>query len=422
MRFSRFRDLFSSESGILQLMADLGEAAGSEQEFDMLGGGNPAQIPAVQQRFRHSMQTMLDNGDEFERMIGNYDGPQGKTLFIEALVKLFRLTYGWDINPENIAITNGSQASFFVLFNLFSGEFSDSTSKKILLPLTPEYIGYADTGLSKPTFKSTRPQIEFIDDRTFKYHIDFGHITIDETIGAICVSRPTNPTGNVITDAEMAKLVELSERHAIPLIVDCAYGAPFPGILFAEAQAFWNPNTIICMSLSKLGLPGVRTGIVIAPKAVIDTMAAANAILNLATGSFGPALALDLVKSGEILDLSSNVIRPWYQQRATHTIAHLNHELKGLPYAVHSAEGAMFLWLWFRDLPISAQELYERLKQKGVLVIPGHHFFIGLNEQWRHKHECIRITYSQNEENVKHGLSVLGEEIRSIYTDNTHAD
>ena len=416
MRFSLFRELFSSSSGILQLMADLGEAVNSDRQFDMLGGGNPAHIPEVQKHFRQRMQTMLNNGDEFERMIGNYDGPQGEAVFIEALSGLLEREYGWDINPENIAITNGSQASFFVLFNLFSGKYDDGTSKKILLPLTPEYIGYADTGLSKPTFTSTRPHIDFIDNHTFKYSIDFDQLKFDDKIGAICVSRPTNPTGNVITDEEMAKLVTLSSDHNVPLIIDCAYGAPFPGILFTDAQAFWNPDTIICMSLSKLGLPGVRTGIVIAPKPVIDAMAAANAILNLATGSFGPALALELVKSGEILDLSRNIIRPWYQERAMRTITHLNHGLQGLPYAVHSAEGAMFLWIWFRDLPISAQELYERLKQKGVLVIPGHHFFMGLDDDWQHKHECIRVTYSQDEENVIHGLSVLGDEIRTLYS------
>lgn len=76
----------------------------------------------------------------------------------------------------------------------------------------------------------------------------------------------------------------------------------------------------------------------------------------------------------------------------------------------------MFLWIWFRDLPISTQELYERLKQKGVLIIPGNHFFMGLDDDWQHKHECIRVTYSQDEENVKHGLSVLSDEIRTLYS------
>ncbi len=47
----------------------------------------------------------------------------------------------------------------------------------------------------------------------------------------ICVSRPTNPTGNVITDEELLKLDALNQ-HGIPLVIDNAYGVPFPGIIF----------------------------------------------------------------------------------------------------------------------------------------------------------------------------------------------
>ena len=45
-------------------------------------------------------------------------------------------------------------------------------------------------------------------------------------IGAICCSRPTNPTGNVLTDGEMARLDTLAQEHGIPLIIDNAYGIP----------------------------------------------------------------------------------------------------------------------------------------------------------------------------------------------------
>jgi len=75
----------------------------------------------------------------------------------------------------------------------------------------------------------------------------------------------------------------------------------------------------------------------------------------------------------------------------------------------------MFLWLWFKDLPITSQELYERLKERRVIVVPGHYFFPGLNEEWRHKHECIRMTYSQDEETVREGIRIIGEVVRRAY-------
>jgi len=67
--------------------------------------------------------------------------------------------------------------------------------------------------------------------------------------------------------------------------------------------------------------------------------------------------------------------------------------------------------LWFEDLPISSQELYERLKMRGVLVVPGHHCFFGLKEDWPHRHECIRVSYVQDEAQVRRGVAIIAEEV-----------
>ena len=85
-----------------------------------------------------------------------------------------------------------------------------------------------------------------------------------------------------------------------------------------------------------------------------------------------------------------------------------------MPYAIHKPEGALFLWLWLDQLPITAEELYQRLKKKGVLIVPGHYFFPGLNDNWDHKDKCIRITFAQDDEIVSRGISMIAEEIRSL--------
>jgi valine--pyruvate aminotransferase len=56
---------------------------------------------------------------------------------------------------------------------------------------------------------------------------------VTDEVGAICVSRPTNPTGNVLTDDEIARLhASWRSTTDMPLIIDNAYGPPFPGILY----------------------------------------------------------------------------------------------------------------------------------------------------------------------------------------------
>jgi len=412
MEVSRFGRKIAETSGIGQLMEDLGIAYSQGRNILMLGGENPAQIPKVQQCFRSSMEKLLQNGAEFERAIGNYDPPGGNREFVEAVSALLRGELGWDIGPYNIALTNGSQTAFFILFNIFAGAFEGRAGRKILFPLAPEYIGYCDVGLEDDLFVANKPHIEHIDDHLFKYHVNFDKINITDEIGAICVSRPTNPTGNVLTDAEIERLDELACTNDIPLIIDNAYGMPFPNVIFTEAKAVWNEHIIFCMSLSKLGLPALRTGIVIANEEVITMVSRMNAVMSLAPGSMGAAIATNMVRTGEIINLSRNVITPFYQQKARATLEQVYEELDGTDFHVHKPEGAFFLWLWFPNLPITNSELYQRLKAKGVLIVPGHYFFPGFKESWQHKNECIRINYSQDEEIVAAGIKIIADEVK----------
>lgn len=417
MKFSSFGEKFTSKAGITTLMEDLGSALSGDSELIMMGGGNPAHIPQVQDYFKQRLIEITESKQDFQQLIGIYDPPQGSLDFIKSLATLLNAEYGWGIGPENIALTNGSQAAFFMLFNLFAGQFPDGSSKQIQLPLAPEYIGYSDAGLTNNFFTSTRPTIEQIDSETFKYHVDFNNFKVTERTGAICVSRPTNPTGNVLTNDEMKQLDKMAREQGIPLIVDGAYGTPFPNLIFTEAEPTWNSNTVLCLSLSKFGLPAARTGIVIADASVISAMSEVNAIMNLATGSFGSLMARDLVESKKILTLSNEVIRPYYLSKAKRARDLLSELLQGIPFSIHKIEGAMFMWLWLKSCPVSSQELYERLKNKGVLVVSGHHFFPGLDDDdWEHKRECLRITYSQDESLVEKGLRILAAEIKELYS------
>jgi valine--pyruvate aminotransferase len=380
----------------------------------MMGGGNPGHVPEVQQVLQKQLQALAADAYEFKKLIGIYDPPRGEKRFLQSLAILLHKEYGWRLGPENICLTNGSQGSFFLLFNMLAGRFADGSKKKILLPLAPEYIGYADLGLHDDFFTAVQPRIELLDEHTFKYHIDFDALEITPDIGAICVSRPTNPTGNVLTDEEIDGLSQLARKHHIPLIIDNAYGVPFPGIIYTEATPVWNEDLIVCMSLSKFGLPAARTGIVIARPEITEVLAGINAICNLAPSSFGAMLATEIVASGEILRLSKEVVRPFYEDRLKKALSAMDEYFRGVKYMVHKPEGAMFLWLWLEDLPITSAELYERLKRRKVLVVSGHYFFPGLKPGWRHADECLRLTYSQDTEDVRRGLQIIAEEVKAL--------
>jgi valine--pyruvate aminotransferase len=430
MKFSAFGNKFSQSSGIVTLMEDLGTALRERPDMCFMGGGNPAQIRQAEIQFQAALSAILADPKKSHQLFGVYQAPQGDGACLDALVNYLNNTFGWPITRRNIAISNGSQSAFYTLFNLFGGdavepalsldEPLDIERRLIQLPLAPEYLGYADIGIDKTLFRAARPSIELLGEQQFKYHVDFNSLNLGEDVGAICVSRPTNPTGNVLTDDEIDHLQKLAEARSVPLIIDGAYGAPFPSIIYSEIVPHWTPNTILVLSLSKLGLPGVRTGIVIADEPIIEAFSRANTVLSLASGNLGPMLLTELLNNQVLPAMVYKTIRPFYEERAQTALGACQRYLRDVPCRVHKPEGAIFLWLWFDGLPITSQVLYERLKARGVLVVPGEHFFMGLDDRdgpWPHAWECIRVTYTQDPSTVEEGLRVIGEEVRALYAE-----
>lgn len=412
MQFSDFGNHFNGYSGITHLMDDLSEGL-SQPGTVMLGGGNPAVIPEVHAKLGQVVEQLQQSGRLIDAL-SNYDAPQGRAGFLEVLADYFRQRYGWPISSRNIALTHGSQSSFFILFNSFAGR-AGGARKHVLIPLVPEYLGYSDVGLEADTIVSQEARIQQLEDGFFKYQVDFEHLQADDSVGMICVSRPTNPSGNVLTDEECLQLDRLARDRDLPLMIDNAYGTPFPNIIFTEVNPFWNENCIVCMSLSKLGLPGARTGIVIANEELIRYFSNMTAITSLAPAGLGAEIVRQLIVDDALQPICDDIIRPFYQARSQLAVRLLREAISDPRLRIHKPEGSMFLWLWFEDLGITTTELYQRLKRNGLLVVPGKYFFPGQQNVSAHAESCLRMNYAQSEADLVKGIGILARELRACW-------
>ncbi|MCJ8299912.1 MAG: valine--pyruvate transaminase, partial [Pseudomonadales bacterium] len=173
MKLSAFGEKFSARSGAVELMDDLGNALLENPNAILMGGGNPGQIPAMEQVFQQRLQTLLDDPKQRHNLLGRYQSPQGEKSFRQQMASFLKRKFGWQLTENNIAVSNGSQSAFFVLYNLFAGKMSDGSHRSIHLPLSPEYLGYADIGLTDNFFTATQPNIELLDEQQFKYRVNF---------------------------------------------------------------------------------------------------------------------------------------------------------------------------------------------------------------------------------------------------------
>ncbi|HBS04609.1 MAG TPA: valine--pyruvate transaminase, partial [Leptospiraceae bacterium] len=166
---TEFYRRYDASSGIQELMVDLDLALSGPRKMLMLGGGNPGRLPEMEEFFRGEMDHLMSDSDRFERALGVYDHPGGNVPFRKAIARLLEQDCGWDVGPENIALTQGSQNAFFLLMNLLGGRREDGSTANIVFPMSPEYIGYEDVGIQAGTLKSFLPRVTLLDDYSFRY-------------------------------------------------------------------------------------------------------------------------------------------------------------------------------------------------------------------------------------------------------------
>jgi valine--pyruvate aminotransferase len=390
--------------------------SGSGKEFINLSAGNPLILPEVEQLWRECTIDLLASA-EYSEVVCRYGASQGYQPLIEAIAHDFNHRYGLSLTDRNVLITPGSQSLYFYAANAFGGYTDTGLLRKIVLPLSPDYTGYGGVTLTPEALVAYKPTLD-IDTAAhrFKYRPDFSQMEINEHTGCVILSRPSNPTGNVLSDDEVKKIAALAAPYDIPVLIDSAYAPPFPALNFTDMTPLFGDNLLHCMSLSKIGLPGERIGIAIGNEHLIQLLESFQTNLCIHSPRYGQAIAARAIASGRLADIATNVIRPFYRKKLQIVETTLDHAMPDVPWFLHRGEGAIFAWLWLDNLPITDWELYQQLKQVGVIVVPGNSFFPGLQEDWIHKEQCLRISLTGSDEEIETGMKRLAEVVHRIYS------
>ena len=407
----------SQLTGVRAIMKDIIETLRDSEgrEFINLSAGNPVILPEVEQLWRDCTQELLDS-DEYGEVVCRYGSSQGYTPLIEAIVEDFNTRYGLELSDRHILITGGSQALYLYAANAFGGYTTSGELKQVVLPLCPDYTGYGGVSLTPEALLAYKPTLEIDEVRhRFKYRPDFSQLEINQQTGCVIFSRPCNPTGNVISDEEVTKIAHLAASYDVPVLVDSAYAPPFPALNFTEMTPQFGENIIHCMSLSKAGLPGERIGIAIGDPQLIGILESFQTNACIHSSRYGQAIAAKAISSGKLADLALNVIRPHYRRKIKVLANTLDAAMPDIPWYLHQGEGAIFAWLWLKDLPMTDWEFYQELKQVGVIVVPGSTFFPGLREDWQHKQQCLRISLTATETEIAEAMKRLAQVAQQVY-------
>lgn len=272
---------------------------------------------------------------------------------------------------ENVLVTVGaSEANHLIASTLLQP--GDE-----MVALSPTYQQLPGNALNAGVTVKTVPLVE---EHGWALDTDALARAVGPKTRLIAIVNPNNPTGHILTDAEMAAVTAAAARSGAWIVADEVYagtergGAPV-------TPSFWgrHDRVIAVNGLSKAyGLPGLRLGWLVAPKTEIPALWRRHEYATISASMLGITLA-------EIaLDPA---VRPKLTARARRLIdTGFDHLARGLShyqgvFSVVPPQASAMSFIRY-NLPIGSRDLALRLRrEKDMLVLPGDCF--GLEDHFR---------------------------------------
>lgn len=211
----------------------------------------------------------------------------------------------------------------------------------------------------------------------------------------IAICNPNNPTGHIMSEAEIAIVVAAAERVGAWILADEVY-AGAERLADAPTPSLWGryDRLLANNSLSKAyGIPGLRIGWIVGPTAMVDDIGARHEYTTISAAMLShklAAIALSPDVRPRLIQRTRGYIRRGYPVLEDWMAAH------GDMFSVVAPEAAAIAFVRYR-LDIGSSHLADRLmREKSVLIAPGDHF---------HVDHHMRISYGLPHDYLRAGLA-----------------
>ncbi len=220
---------------------------------------------------------------------------------------------------------------------------------------------------------------------------------VTERTKLIAVCNPNNPTGHIMSAAEMEAVIEAADRVGAWILADEVYaGTEHAGETITPS--FWGryERVLAIGSLSKAyGLPGLRLGWVVAPGSTADDIWARQDYVTICPTMLANKLgayALSPEVRPRIVQRARDYVRRGYQ-----TFAHWVDD-HGDMFSLVPPQAAAVVFVRYHRT-VNSWALVQRLiREQSAYVVPGDHF--GLDHH-------LRISYGLDAAYVTEGLDRL---------------
>ncbi|MBP1156257.1 MULTISPECIES: aminotransferase A [unclassified Paenibacillus] len=338
-------------------------------------------FPTPEHILRSAEQAIADHRTTYTPNPGILELRQAASRFVE---QKYGLKYG---AADEIIVTTGASQALDITLRTILDEGSE-----VILP-GPIYPGY------EPLVRLCGGVPVYVDTRAngFKLTAELLEPHLTEKTRCIILCYPSNPTGRILSEAELSEMAQLLAQRNIFVISDeiyseLIYDAPHQSIATLSGM---RDKTIVINGLSKShSMTGWRIGFTLAPAYLSQHMVKVHQYNVTCASSISQYAALEALTSG--ID-DARPMKEEYRKRRDYVYD----RLIDMEFELDKPEGAFYLFPSIERFGLSSMEFTMKLlEEQRVAVVPGDAFSI-------YGEGYIRISYA-------YGMGVLEQAMERL--------
>lgn len=306
--------------------------------------------------------TLIDaTVDALQRGRTTYSNGRGEAGLRAALAERYTLSAGRKISADQVLCFPGTQTS---LFAVLMGVAEAGCEVLVGDPMYATYAGVIRASGADMIPVPLRPE------NGFRISADDIDQRITPRTSAILLTTPHNPTGAILTDADIDAIGRLAIEHDLWIISDEVYeelifdGSEFSSPLSRPELA---ERVIVVSSVSKShAAPGFRSGWCVGPASFTEALLPLSETMLFGNQPFIADMTEKAIRDGS--DVAPGMRRR-YAQRAQHLEQRLSQESQ---LKVHRPQAGMFAMINVSATGMNGNEYaLHLLEHGGVAVMPG---------------------------------------------------
>jgi len=330
------------------------EIAVEHKDIISLGPGEP-DFPAP--------RPIVEYTKEIADRCNHYSPPGGRHELKEAIAKKLAKDNAIKCNPENIAVTTGSQEAL-----MLGIAAALDVSEQVIIP-SPSFFGY----LSTSEILSTQPvSLQLKAENNWEIDPDeLNRIADKKKTGALIINSPSNPTGAVLSRKTLEEIADVAIENDFYVFSDEAYEK----IIYEKkhiSMASLNgmeDYVITLQTFSKsYAMCGYRVGYAAGPSDIISAMIKMHPYSTISAPTISQMLAVKALSMGN--SYTNSMVKE-YKKRRNLIFKRLN----AMGLATRKPEGAFYAFSNIRKFDTLSMHFSKRLMNRAkVAVMPGSEF------------------------------------------------